>query len=154
MVEIYFNVQSDNGSITDEHALRRWSTQYLRALEDRKDLRIGSKLRTLMTEAGFVEVDTKMIPLPLSAWSTGWYLAAQDERTSLIFIQCRPADARYRPTQLCKHAATAPLPRTIPIDSTSAYGSVYFQCFGEPSAARGSRPHPEGIFPTVGIVPI
>ncbi|CAI7598057.1 unnamed protein product [Penicillium viridicatum] len=70
MVEIYFNVQSDNGSITDEHALRRWSTQYLRALEDRKDLRIGSKLRTLMTEAGFVEVDTKMIPLPLSAWST------------------------------------------------------------------------------------
>lgn len=84
MVEIYFNVQSDNGSITDEHALRRWSTQYLRALEDRKDLRIGSKLRTLMTEAGFVEVDTKMIPLPLSAWSTGWYLVAQDERTRLI----------------------------------------------------------------------
>lgn len=45
----------------------------MRALEDRKDLRIGSKLRTLMTEAGFVEVDTKMIPLPLSAWSTGRY---------------------------------------------------------------------------------
>lgn len=79
MVEIYFNVQSDNGSITDEHALRRWSTQYLRALEDRKDLRIGSKLRNLMTEAGFVEVDAKMIPLPLSAWSTGRYLAAQEE---------------------------------------------------------------------------
>jgi hypothetical protein len=72
MVEIYFNVQSDNGSITDEHALRKWSTQYLRSLEDRKDLRIGSKLRTLFTEAGFVEVDTKMIPLPLSPWSTGW----------------------------------------------------------------------------------
>ncbi|KAJ5334059.1 uncharacterized protein N7506_007842 [Penicillium brevicompactum] len=69
MVEIYFNVQSDNGSLTDEHALRKWSIQYLRALEDRKDLRIGSKLRNLMTEAGFVEVDTKMIPLPLSAWS-------------------------------------------------------------------------------------
>lgn len=72
MVEIYFNAQSDNGSITEEHALRRWSAQYLRALEDRKDLRIGSKLRALMLDAGFVEVDTKMIPLPLSAWSTGW----------------------------------------------------------------------------------
>ena len=84
MVEIYFNVQSDNGSITDEHALRRWSTQYLRALEDRKELRIGSKLRNLMTEAGFVEVDAKMIPLPLSPWSTGRYLAAQEERTRLI----------------------------------------------------------------------
>ncbi|CAG8020845.1 unnamed protein product [Penicillium olsonii] len=73
MVEIYFNVQSDNGSITDEHALRKWSTKYLSALEDKKDLRIGSKLRTLMADAGFVEVDTKMIPLPLSAWSTGWF---------------------------------------------------------------------------------
>jgi hypothetical protein len=80
MVEIYFNVQSDNGSITDEHALRKWSTHYLRALEDRKDLRIGSKLRTLLTEAGFVEVDTKMIPLPLSPWSTGWFLRSLVER--------------------------------------------------------------------------
>ncbi|KAJ5666808.1 hypothetical protein N7462_011217 [Penicillium macrosclerotiorum] len=70
MTEIYFNVQSDNGSITDEHALRKWSTQYMRALEDRKDLRIGSRLRNHFTDAGLVEVDTKMIPLPLSAWST------------------------------------------------------------------------------------
>ncbi|KAJ5112572.1 hypothetical protein N7532_000617 [Penicillium argentinense] len=69
MIEIYFNVQSDNGSITDDHALRRWSTQYMRALEDRKDLRIGSRLRGLLTSEGLTEVDTKMIPLPLSAWS-------------------------------------------------------------------------------------
>lgn len=71
MTEIYFNVQSDNGSIADQHALRRWSTQYMRALEDRKDLRIGSKLRNICEEAGLVEVDAKMIPLPLSAWSSG-----------------------------------------------------------------------------------
>ncbi|KAJ5407866.1 hypothetical protein N7509_001749 [Penicillium cosmopolitanum] len=68
MIEIYFNVQSDNGSITDEHALRRWSTQYMRAQEDRKDLRIGTRLRSMLTSAGLTEVDTKMIPLPLSAW--------------------------------------------------------------------------------------
>ncbi|KAJ5554953.1 hypothetical protein N7461_003423 [Penicillium sp. DV-2018c] len=71
MVEIYYNVQSDNGSITDGHALRRWSTQYLRSLEDKKDPRVGTKLRTILTEAGLVEVDTKMIPLPLCGWSTG-----------------------------------------------------------------------------------
>ncbi|KAJ5081781.1 hypothetical protein NUU61_010045 [Penicillium alfredii] len=69
MIEIYFNVQSDNGSITDQHALRRWSSHYMRALEDRKDLRIGSRMRNLLTGSGLVEVDTKMIPLPLSAWS-------------------------------------------------------------------------------------
>lgn len=90
MVEIYFNVQSDNGSITDGHALRRWSTQYLRALEDRKDLRVGSKLRTLLMDAGLVEVDTKMIPLPLSPWSSGWSWATQEERSRLIgLIQIR-----------------------------------------------------------------
>lgn len=71
MTEIYFNVQSDNGSITDQHALRRWSTQYMRALEDRKDIRIGSRLRSFFEEVGLVEIDAKMIPLPLSAWSSG-----------------------------------------------------------------------------------
>jgi hypothetical protein len=71
MVEVYHNVQSDNGSITDQHALRRWSRQYMRALEDRKDLRIGSKLKNLLLEAGLEEVDSNMIPLPLSAWSAG-----------------------------------------------------------------------------------
>ncbi|KAJ5273247.1 hypothetical protein N7478_008372 [Penicillium angulare] len=71
MVEIYYNVQSDNGAITDEHALRRWSTQYMRALEDRKDLRVGSKLQNYLTGLGLVEVDAKMIPLPLSGWSNG-----------------------------------------------------------------------------------
>lgn len=43
----------------------------MRALEDRKDLRIGSRLRNLFETAGLVEVDTKMIPLPTSAWSNG-----------------------------------------------------------------------------------
>lgn len=46
----------------------------MRALEDRKDLRIGSKLKTFLLEAGLEEVDSNMIPLPLSAWSTGEWL--------------------------------------------------------------------------------
>lgn len=71
MVEIYFNAQSDNGSLTDQHALRRWSTQYMQALEDRKDLRVASKLRNHFQSSGLVEIDSKMIQLPLSAWSTG-----------------------------------------------------------------------------------
>ncbi|CRG86860.1 hypothetical protein PISL3812_03872 [Talaromyces islandicus] len=70
MVELNYNVQSDNGSITDQHALREWSRHYLRALEDLKDLRVGARLGSLMTSAGLVEVDTTMIQLPLSAWSS------------------------------------------------------------------------------------
>jgi hypothetical protein len=68
MVEIYFNVQSDNGSISDEHALRQWSSQLMRSMEGIKDFRVGTRLKTLLLAAGFTEVDAKMIPLPLSAW--------------------------------------------------------------------------------------
>lgn len=69
IVEIYFNVQSDNGSITEEHGLRQWSARFMRSLEDTKDLRVGTRLKMLMMGAGLVDVDTRMIPLPLSAWS-------------------------------------------------------------------------------------
>ncbi|KAL3712368.1 hypothetical protein TMatcc_001067 [Talaromyces marneffei ATCC 18224] len=71
MAEIYFNVQSDNGSITDRHALREWSRRYMRALEDLKDLRAAPRLASLMTAAGLEDVDMRMIQLPLSAWSSG-----------------------------------------------------------------------------------
>ncbi|EYE97607.1 class I SAM-dependent methyltransferase [Aspergillus ruber CBS 135680] len=69
VVEIYFNVQSDNGSITEEHGLRQWSARFMRSLEDTKDLRVGTRLKALMMGAGLVDIDVRMIPLPLSAWS-------------------------------------------------------------------------------------
>lgn len=68
MVEVYHNVQSDNGSLTDGHALRQWSASYRRSLGDIKDLRVPTGMDALMTSAGMVDVDMKMIPLPLSAW--------------------------------------------------------------------------------------
>jgi len=93
MVEIYFNVQSDNGSLTDQHALRRWSIQYMRALEDRKDLRVVSRLRNHFQSSGLVEVDSKMIPLPLSAWSTGQLsLLALTKRFKSDGIQIRECE--------------------------------------------------------------
>ncbi|KAH8691402.1 S-adenosyl-L-methionine-dependent methyltransferase [Talaromyces proteolyticus] len=83
MIELNYNTQSDNGSLTDQHALREWSRRYIRSLEDLKDLRIGSRLGSLMTAAGLVEVDTTMIQLPLSAW-------ARDSRTRQIGASNRP----------------------------------------------------------------
>ncbi|GAQ06613.1 hypothetical protein ALT_3934 [Aspergillus lentulus] len=69
LIEIYFNVQSDNGSITEEHALRRWSRQFMRSYEGTKDLRVGTRLNNLLRGGGFEDIDARMIPLPLSAWS-------------------------------------------------------------------------------------
>ncbi|EGE06322.1 hypothetical protein TEQG_05325 [Trichophyton equinum CBS 127.97] len=70
MIEVYFNVQSDNGALTESHCLRKWSTSYIAALEGVKDLRSGMKLAGLMASAGLVDIESKMIPLPLSGWST------------------------------------------------------------------------------------
>ncbi|PWY73582.1 S-adenosyl-L-methionine-dependent methyltransferase [Aspergillus heteromorphus CBS 117.55] len=68
LVEMYFNAQSDNGSLTENHALRQWSTKFMRSMQDVKDLRVGTHLRNLLMAAGMEEVDTKMIPLPLCEW--------------------------------------------------------------------------------------
>lgn len=68
---MYFNAQSDNGSLTDEHALRQWSLKYNQGLGNLKDVRVGVRLRELLSAAGLVEIETKMIPLHLSAWSSG-----------------------------------------------------------------------------------
>ncbi|EPS35435.1 hypothetical protein H072_11185 [Dactylellina haptotyla CBS 200.50] len=68
MVEIYFNVQSDNGTLTEDHGLRRWSKTYLEVFEDTKDLRAPTRLQALMERAGFVDVQSRMMPLPLNGW--------------------------------------------------------------------------------------
>ena len=79
MVECYYMCQSDNGSITQSHPLHEWSTAYISALDEIKNPRAPMQLQTLFHAAGFVEVESKMIPLPLSGWSTGeapWFVSA------------------------------------------------------------------------------
>ncbi|TVY17995.1 Secondary metabolism regulator laeA [Lachnellula arida] len=70
MVELYFNVQSDNGSLSDDHALRQWSTRYMESLEGLKDLRVPLRLPNMMRDAGFVDVEHRMVMLHTCAWST------------------------------------------------------------------------------------
>ena len=71
MVELYYQCQSDNGSITDSHALRQWSNKYFQALDGIKDMRAPMRLQTIFAAAGFVEIELKMIPLPMCGWSSG-----------------------------------------------------------------------------------
>ncbi|KAG9235803.1 UMTA methyltransferase [Amylocarpus encephaloides] len=70
MVELYYNVQSDNGSLTEDHALRRWSHLYLESHQGLKDLRVPLRLPAMMREAGFVDVENRMLQLPTCAWPT------------------------------------------------------------------------------------
>ncbi|KAL3418258.1 UMTA methyltransferase [Phlyctema vagabunda] len=70
LVEIHFNVQSDNGTLTDGHALRQWSATYLESLSDVKNLRAPLRLREMLTSAGFVDIENRVIPLPTCGWPT------------------------------------------------------------------------------------
>jgi hypothetical protein len=90
MVEIYLNFQSDNGTLTPgqyqtalklkagefnlifliDHALQQWSARYLESMNGLKDLRAATRLPNLMREAGFVDVESRMITVPTCAWSS------------------------------------------------------------------------------------
>ncbi|OLN95530.1 Demethylmenaquinone methyltransferase 3 [Colletotrichum chlorophyti] len=71
MVEIYFNAQSDNGTLTQNHALPRWSRLYLDSVQPYKDPRAPLQMQAWMQSAGFDSVETQMIPLPMCGWSSG-----------------------------------------------------------------------------------
>lgn len=71
MIECYYMCQSDNGSITDAHPLRQWSSKYIQSLQGIKDPRAPLRLQSLFTEAGFVDVQHRMIQMPLCGWSEG-----------------------------------------------------------------------------------
>ena len=71
MIECYYMCQSDNGSITDSHAIRQWSNAYMRSLNEVKDPRAPLQLQSMLAAAGFINVESQMIPLPLCGWSSG-----------------------------------------------------------------------------------
>ncbi|KAI4288688.1 MAG: hypothetical protein L6R35_002055, partial [Caloplaca aegaea] len=51
--------------------IKKWSNNYLRSLDGVKDPRAPLQFHTLLTGAGFTDIETNMIPLPLCAWGTG-----------------------------------------------------------------------------------
>ena len=71
MVECYYMCQSDNGSINESHALRRWSNLYINSLEGLKNPRAPMRLQSWLAEAGYTDIEVKMIPLSLCGWSEG-----------------------------------------------------------------------------------
>lgn len=71
IIDYYFMCQSDNGSLTDASALRQWSTKYICALDVTKNPRIPLQLQNMCNAAGLVNVEFRMIPIPLCGWSDG-----------------------------------------------------------------------------------
>ncbi|KAI1767368.1 hypothetical protein GGR53DRAFT_463469 [Hypoxylon sp. FL1150] len=59
MVEIDFTAQSDNGTITDGHALRQWSDKYRQAMSQFKNPEAPRRLAHWMRHAGFTDVEER-----------------------------------------------------------------------------------------------
>lgn len=57
--------------LTPDHALQVWSQSYMQSIQPAKDPRAPLRLQSWMMQAGFVEVESRLLTLPLSGWSTG-----------------------------------------------------------------------------------
>ena len=71
MVEYYYCFQSDNGLLTEAHALRRWWAAYAYAMAADRDPRASIHLRDLMQSAGFVgraDDDVQLADWRLARW--------------------------------------------------------------------------------------
>jgi len=53
------------------NALSRWSSLYLESMHPRKDPRAALQLPGWMRNAGFTEVESRLLTLPMCGWSNG-----------------------------------------------------------------------------------
>ncbi|UKZ47714.1 hypothetical protein TrVGV298_001940 [Trichoderma virens] len=82
LVEIYFNAQSDNGTLSPDHALSRWSSGYLDAMHPQKDPRAALRLKEWMRSAGFTDIESRLLTLPMCPWPTD----ARDQRIGALNV--------------------------------------------------------------------
>lgn len=75
-----------------DHALRVWSRTYLQSLQPYKDPRAPMQLQNLMTQAGFTEVEGRLLTLPLSGWSNGILFPLQMYGEDVSELQTDPRD--------------------------------------------------------------
>ena len=57
--------------VTLDNALSRWSSNYLEALHPFKNPRAPLQLDNWMKSAGFTEVESRLLTLPMCGWSRG-----------------------------------------------------------------------------------
>jgi hypothetical protein len=72
VAEYYYNIQSDNGRLTEEHALHKWGAVYRGASEalDR-DPRVARTLKQLFEQAGLRDVREQVFRVPIGGWHPG-----------------------------------------------------------------------------------
>ena len=62
------SVQSDNGSLTEEHAIYQWGAKYRAAMQPDRNFRTGAALSSLLRDAGLKDIEERYIQLPIGPW--------------------------------------------------------------------------------------
>ena len=69
MIDFDIDYYSEDGSLTADHALRRWlTTSYDAETKTQRSLRPGKQLAQWIRDAGFENVQVVRTPLPLGRW--------------------------------------------------------------------------------------
>lgn len=71
--EFYYNIQSDSGRLRETHELYRWGQGYRAAMDRDRDPRIGISLGEKLTQAGFIDVETRTYHIPIGDWPAGTF---------------------------------------------------------------------------------
>jgi hypothetical protein len=69
--EFYYNIQSDSGRLTEQHALYQWGHGYRATMESDRDPRVGRTLGDKLRHAGLVDMHTQTFQVPIGDWPTG-----------------------------------------------------------------------------------
>jgi hypothetical protein len=72
MMEFLPIIQSHNGSLTEQSAVRRWWQSYQGAMASMdRDPRIGRRLKQLLLDNRYRDVDVEVVQLHIGGWSPG-----------------------------------------------------------------------------------
>ncbi|KAL6881919.1 S-adenosyl-L-methionine-dependent methyltransferase [Trichoderma longibrachiatum] len=146
LVEIYFNAQSDNGTLSPDHALSRWSSGYLDAMHPQKDPRAALRLKDWMRNAGFTDIESRLLTLPMCSWPTGM---SKIQRLSCYQTACNlPSDkAEFRSARPCdrgpkchQRQSTALFDGLVSLHAYSRDASGRLSAHGSSSKKRGDKP--------------
>lgn len=133
----------------------------MRSIEEVKDPRAALQLQALLTSAGFTEIQTNMVPLPMCAWGTGTRaflpnlgretieLNSQTQHEpSLVKVERMlltiSSAARHKTTpdwrsKQRKHPSVAEHARHLPVHAKVRYVHQRRQRAREPSTSRCSQ---------------
>lgn len=70
-MEIDIMITSDDGTVTEEHFMHRWSQTLMEAAEKTgKSLASYDDMTELITAAGFEDIQERIYKVPIGAWSS------------------------------------------------------------------------------------